>query len=121
MIKWIVRVATCLLAVPGLAACFIEPVSSGSWQIEVEQDAGPRLETWNISGDGRLTIRRGEATLSTSVEQAGSRISGTLDDTGPGLAAPANFSATVNGDSLSGTLFTQQGNVIFRGTRLAGQ
>lgn len=113
-----VRVTACLLAVASLVACDIEPVSSGSWQIEVEQDSGPRLETWNITGDGRLTIRRGEATLNTTVEQAGSRISGTLEETGPGLAAPANFSATVNGDSLAGTLFTQQGNVIFRGTRL---
>jgi len=100
-----------------VSACDIEPVSSGRWRIEIAQEAGVRVETWTIGGDGQLRIEQNGASLTLAVQQSGSRVSGTLE--GVGGAAPANFSATVNGDTLAGTLFTQQGNLTFRGQRLS--
>ena len=108
----------CFLLPLALACCSIEPVASGDWQVTIDLADTNRQETWSIDGDGQIAIQRQSVTVTTAVELAGSRLSWTLDGVDSGLGMPANFSGTVNGDSLAGTLYAQAGNFTVRGERI---
>ena len=107
-----------LLAVSGLTACDIQPVAVGSWQIEIGDEPDTSQETWTITEAGQIRLQRGGDTETTDVELAGSRVSWTLGSLDPQATDRINFSGTVDGNRLSGTLYSQQGNRTVTGSRL---
>lgn len=107
-----------------LAACDIPSVSEGQWNV-VTEGIGPggiNLESvWVVTDLPSLTVEGEPALVVDEIELVGSRMSWSSEMTDPSNSASptlrVNFNGTVNGNSFAGTLFTQFGNFIVRGTR----
>ncbi|GAB5500392.1 MAG: hypothetical protein PsegKO_27030 [Pseudohongiellaceae bacterium] len=112
--RWRLLIA---LAIGALVACDIQPVAVGTWQVQVGDGQDTRQEIWTISDAGQITLARDSGSITTAVELAGSRVSWTTGSMEPTASDRVNFSGTVNGNELSGTLFSQQGNRTVTGTR----
>ncbi len=112
--RWPLLIA---LVIGALIACDIQPVAVGTWQVKIGDGQDPRQEIWTISGAGQITLARDSGNITTAVELAGSRVSWTTGSMEPTASDRVNFSGTVNGNELSGTLFSQQGNHTVTGTR----
>jgi len=102
-----------------LTACDIQSVSVGEWDISVNAAGGEQQSIWTISEQGSITMESQGLTIVTETELAGSRLSWTgeyIDASGQSHSA--NFSGTVDGNSLEGTIFTQEGNMTVAGSRM---
>ena len=107
-----------------LAACDIQSVSVGQWNVITEGigEGGSNLESvWVVSDLPSLTVEGEPALDVDEIELVGSRMSWSSEMTDPSDSESpmlrVNFNGTVNGNSFAGTLFTQFGNFIVRGTR----
>lgn len=108
-----------------LASCDIEPVGIGTWDILIESPNGSVTTAWTISKDSIVTISGSSSILDDGMEleidMAGSRIFWSTQirnsSSLPEDASTMNFDGTVNGNVLSGTIYTQLGNRSVSGTR----
>lgn len=108
-----------------LASCDIEPVGIGTWDILIESPNGSVTTAWTISKDSIVTISGSSSILDDGMEleidMAGSRIFWSTQirnsSSLPEDASTMNFDGTVNGNVLSGTIYTQLGNHSVSGTR----
>lgn len=107
-----------------LVACDIQSVSVGEWAVITEEiGAGDSdMESvWTISDDPTLSVQGNPALEVGEIELVGSRMSWSSEMTDPSdpesETTRVNFNGTVNGNTFAGTLFTQFGNFIVRGTR----
>ncbi|HAJ76961.1 MAG: hypothetical protein QGG54_01625 [Gammaproteobacteria bacterium] len=104
-----------------LIGCEIEPVSVGTWEIEVTTDSGLQSSVWTITADANITVSADTERDLNEVVLAGSRITWSAelpnpDDPSLGLLN-MNFRGTVDGNTLQGTLFSTLGNFSVAGTR----
>jgi len=113
--------AAALIVLPlSFAACDIEPVSVGIWQVELDSPDGIQPSVWMISADGTIGMTGGTVSVVEGATLEGSRILWSDEipnPVGQGQTLTINFSGTVDGDSLAGTLFTTSGNFSVNGTR----
>jgi len=103
-----------------LAACDIESVSVGDWNISVDTEFGMRSSVWTIAADGTITIAGDAIRVVNGAILEGSRISWSDEIPNPsdsGQVMRINFSGTVDGNNLQGTIFTTLGNLTVNGTR----
>lgn len=103
-----------------LSSCDIEPVSTGTWDIEVETASGIEDFVWTISSDGTVRMSGNSNHVAENAVLAGSRISWSgesLSPENPSQTISTNFNGTVDGDRLQGTLFTTLGNMTVSGNR----
>jgi hypothetical protein len=99
-------------------ACDIEPVGSGVWNVIIENPDGTLLSIWSITENGTLNMTDENITVVDGVELEGSRISWSNEiQDSSGAAMTINFSGTVDGDTLQGTIFTTEGNSTVTGER----
>jgi hypothetical protein len=102
-----------------LSACDIQSVSVGEWDISVNTSAGQQQSVWTVSEQGTITMVSQGETVVTDVEMAGSRLSWAGEFSGEsGQTLSANFSGTVDGSQLEGTIFTREGNMTVTGSRM---
>lgn len=114
------RLRLCALAVVAFVAltgCDIQPVAVGSWDVRIADQQGSRQETWTITDTRQITLAGDNGTVTTDVELAGSRVSWTTGSMATDATDRVNFSGTVDGNQLAGTLYAQQGNSTVTGTR----
>ena len=103
-----------------LAACDMESVSVGDWNISVDTEFGMRSSVWTIAADGTITIAGDAIRVVNGAILEGSRISWSdeiLNPSGSEQMMRINFSGTVDGNNLQGTIFTTFGNLTVNGTR----
>lgn len=103
-----------------LAACDIEPVAVGVWDIETEADGTVETAVWTITDAPSLTIEGPRVIEAEEVEFSGSRLSWSYAapaSANVGTVNRTNFNGTIDGNRLSGTLFTQFGNFTVTGNR----
>jgi len=106
-----------LVVLAGLSACDIPPIAVGTWNVEIGDAPNAASEVWTISETEQITLERSGRSETTTVELAGSRVSWTLGSMGQDATDRINFSGTVDGNELNGTVFSQQGNRSVTGTR----
>ena len=117
--KIFVKMNAALIVLLSLIACDIEPISVGSWEIQIETAAGIEAGVWTITADGTMTMAGEPVTVVEGLVLEGSRIAWTLESENPeeaGQMMTTNFSGTVDGRRLSGTLFTPLGNSSVNGS-----
>jgi len=103
-----------------LAACDIESVSVGDWNIIVDTEFGMQSSVWAITADGTITIAGDAIRVVEGAIFEGSRISWSDEISNPSGSEQMmriNFSGTVDGNNLQGTIFTTLGNLTVNGTR----
>ena len=103
-----------------LAACDIEFVSVGNWNIIVDTEFGMQSSVWAITADGTITIAGDTIRVVEGAILEGSRISWSDEISNPSGSEQMmriNFSGTVDGNNLQGTIFTTFGNLTVNGTR----
>ena len=103
-----------------LAACDIESVSVGDWNIIVDTEFGMQSSVWTIAADGTITIAGDAIRVVNGAILEGSRISWSDEISNPSgfeQMMRINFSGTVDGNNLQGTIFTTLGNLTVNGTR----
>ena len=104
-----------------LIGCDIEPVSVGTWDIEVATDSGMQFSVWTITADAIITVAGDPERSLNEVVLAGSRIMWSAELPNPndssGELLNMNFRGTVDGNNLQGTLFSTLGNFSVSGTR----
>lgn len=103
-----------------LAACDIESVSVGDWNIIVDTEFGMQSSVWTITADGTITIAGDAIRVVEGAILEGSRISWSDEISNPSGSEQMmrmNFSGTVDGNNLQGTIFTTLGNLTVNGTR----
>ena len=116
---WGILILAALAA--SLVACDIEAVSVGLWNIEMDTPEGRQTSVWTIAADGKINMSGDTVTVTGDAILEGSRIfwSGQTPETSDASAAMMNinFSGTVDGDSMQGTIFTTLGNYSVTGIR----
>ncbi len=104
-----------------LIGCDIEPVSVGTWNIEVATDSAMQSSVWSITADAIITVAGDPERSLNEVVLAGSRIMWSAELPNPndpsGELLNMNFRGTVDGNRLQGTLFSTLGNFSVSGTR----
>ena len=103
-----------------LGACDIESVSVGDWNIIVDTEFGMQSSVWTIATDGTITIAGDAIRVVNGAILEGSRISWSDEISNPSGSEQMmriNFSGTVDGNNLQGTIFTTFGNLTVNGTR----
>ena len=103
-----------------LAACDIESVSVGDWNIIVDTEFGMQSSVWAITADGTITIAGDAIRVVEGAILEGSRILWSDEISNPSGSEQMmriNFSGTVDGNNLQGTIFTTLGNLTVNGTR----
>lgn len=103
-----------------LTACDISPVGEGVWDIQVQTLYNVRSTTWEMSEDGTVTITGDINATITNAEFTGSRVSWSGLISNPDVPTEnlsVNFSGTVDGSRIQGTLFSTLGNWTIAGTR----
>ena len=107
-----------------LSACDIEPVAVGVWDVVTEAGGATEEAVWTITACPSLTIEGPRTIEAEEVELSGSRLSWSYVASAPNRDAGetrTNFNGTIDGDRLSGTLFTQFGNFTVTGERRASE
>lgn len=109
---------SCIAAL--LTACS-ERVSVGVWDVEISSADGLETAVWTITDPGGITMAGGTVVSADEVDLVGSRINWASGTANPDdRSAPSQrmtFTGTVNGDTLSGTIYTTEGNKNVSGTR----
>ena len=104
-----------------LAACDIEPVSVGSWDIQIDTPDGVQTSVWTITAERTVTISGEADIVAGEVDIQGSRIFWSTESPDPvnpsGPPLRETFVGTINGDDLAGTIYTTEGNLSVSGTR----
>ena len=103
-----------------LAACDIQPVAVGVWDITTEAGGAVEPAVWTITEAPSLTIAGPRTIEAEEVEFSASRLSWSYSASpveSLGAENRVNFNGTVDGNRLSGTLFTQMGNFTVTGNR----
>ncbi|HJO12659.1 MAG: hypothetical protein QGG67_08955 [Gammaproteobacteria bacterium] len=104
-----------------LAACDIEPTSTGIWEINIDTPSGNQSSVWTISANQSISMAGDTVTIADEVVLEGNRISWSTESPNPddpsGAALRVNFLGTVNGDNLAGTIYTTLGNFSVTGAR----
>jgi hypothetical protein len=104
-----------------LAACDIEPVSAGVWDMQVDTFTGVQPSVWTITANGTISMAADSVTVADEVVLEGSRVSWSTESPNPddpsGEMLRVNFNGTVDGDNLAGTIYTTLGNLSVSGTR----
>jgi len=106
-----------------LIKCDLEPISAGTWSIEVVAEQGVQSSVWTITADGTISIDGDTTRVVNEVVLEGSRIywsDNIPDPAEPGQTMNLNFSGTVDGNDLGGTIFTTLGNLTVNGVRQQG-
>jgi hypothetical protein len=99
------------LALDGSLLAADEPAKvAGTWEMTVEGPRGTRTQTLTIQQDGNkikgtLAGQRGEVPLEGSVD--GNKLSFTVTRETPGGTFTIEYTGTVEGDSMKGTMHTQ--------------
>lgn len=119
-VKILMRVLAGIAVLSTLAACDIRPVGEGNWDIQVQTTYNVRSTTWSMSEDGTVTISGDISANITDAQFAGSRVSWSGLISNPDMPdenLSVNFSGTVDGNTIQGTLFSTLGNWTVAGTR----
>jgi hypothetical protein len=104
-----------------LVSCEIEPISVGTWEVQIQAENASYSFTWILTSEPELRVTGSGNFVAEEVELSGSRINWSAeryDSLLPGISDRVNFNGTVSGDQLAGTLFSQQGNYTVTGKRL---
>ncbi|MDG2140941.1 MAG: hypothetical protein P8K27_05545 [Gammaproteobacteria bacterium] len=104
-----------------LISCEIEPISVGTWEVQIQAENASYSFTWILTSEPELRVTGSGNFVAEEVELSGSRINWSAeryDFLLPGISDRVNFNGTVSGDQLAGTLFSQQGNYTVTGKRL---
>ena len=104
-----------------LTSCEIEPISVGTWEVQIQAENASYSFTWILTSEPELRVTGSGNFVAEEVELSGSRINWSAeryDSLLPGISDRVNFNGTVSGDQLAGTLFSQQGNYTVTGKRL---
>ena len=104
-----------------LTSCEIEPISVGTWEVEIQAENATYRFTWILTSEPELMVTGSGNFIAEEVELSGSRINWSAEGYDfllPGINDRVNFNGTVSGDQLAGTLFSQQGNYTVAGKRL---
>ena len=104
-----------------LTSCDIEPISVGTWEVEIQAENATYRFTWILTSEPELMVTGSGNFIAEEVELSGSRINWSAEGYDlllPGINDRVNFNGTVSGDQLAGTLFSQQGNYTVAGKRL---
>ena len=104
-----------------LVSCEIEPISVGTWEVQIQAENASYSFTWILTSEPELRVTGSGNFVAEEVELSGSRINWSAeryDSLLPGISERVNFNGTVSGDQLAGTLFSQQGNYTVTGKRL---
>ena len=104
-----------------LTSCEIEPISVGTWEVEIQAENATFRFTWILTSEPELMVTGSGNFIAEEVELSGSRINWSAEGYDlllPGINDRVNFNGTVSGDQLAGTLFSQQGNYTVAGKRL---
>lgn len=104
-----------------LISCEIEPISVGTWEVQIQAENASYSFTWILTSEPELRVTGSGNFVAEEVELSGSRINWSTeryDFLLPGISDRVNFNGTVSGDQLAGTLFSQQGNYTVTGKRL---
>ena len=111
---------TFIFCVP-LTSCDIEPISVGTWEVEIQAENDTYRFTWILTSEPELMVTGSGNFIAEEVELSGSRINWSAEGYDfllPGINDRVNINGTVSGDQLAGTLFSQQGNYTVTGKRL---
>lgn len=103
-----------------VTACDIEAVSVGEWNIITDTPSGAQPSVWSIAADGEISMVGDTVTAVVADFIEGSRFAWSLELPNPENSAEplnVNFSGTVDGDRLQGTIFTTLGNFSVSGIR----
>jgi hypothetical protein len=95
--------------------------AAGTWTLTLETPIGERKATLTLAEDGgllsgRMTADEGNATDIKDGKLAGNRASWKADIKNP-MPLTLEFQATVEGDSISGSVNTTMGSWPFSGSR----
>ena len=104
-----------------LVSCEIEPISVGTWEVQIQGKNSNYNFTWILTSQPELRVTGAGNFVAEEVELSGSRINWSAEEYDfllPGTVDRVNFNGTVSGDQLAGTLFSQQGNYTVTGKRL---
>ena len=104
-----------------LTSCDIEPISVGTWEVEIQAENATYRFTWILTSEPELMVTGSGNFIAEEVELSGSRINWSAEGYDfllPGINDRVNSNGTVSGDQLAGTLFSQQGNYTVAGKRL---
>lgn len=119
-VKTVTRALGSIIFLLALTACDIPPVGEGVWDMQVQTMYNVRSTTWAMAEDGTVNITGDISATISNAEFTGSRVSWSGLISNPDMPTEnlsVNFSGTVDGNRIQGTLFSTLGNWTVAGTR----